>query len=107
MGWATGGDSGDEKSSKELDQQVAEIAVDREMELETERDAGQEEEMKKVEEAIARASPTRSPAYGPSPHSTSAEVIRRIVLKDPGRGKIVSMQAFEELGLLCVLRDIG
>lgn len=108
MGWATGADSGDEKSKKELDEQVAEIAVDREMELETERDARQEEEMKTVEDAIARASPTKSPASGLTPDgSHCAEVVRRIILKDPGRGKIVSMEAFEELGRLCVLRDIG
>lgn len=107
MGWATGADSGDERTKKELDQHVAEIAVDREMEQETERDARQEEEMKTIEDAIARASPTKSPASGPTVEPTRADAVRRIILKDPGRGKIVSMEAYEELGLLCVLRDIG
>lgn len=106
MGWAKG--AGEEKhhAKKELEEQVAEIAVEREMELETEKDTRQEEEMKTVEEAITRASPTHTPADQPI-RSTRTDAIRRIILGKPGLGKVVSMEVYEELGLLCVLRDIG
>lgn len=107
MGWATGADSDDERTKEKLEEQVAEIAVERKMDSETERDARQEEEMKTIEDAIARASPTKSPASGLAVEPICADVVRRIILKIPGRGNIVSMEAYEELGLLCVLRDIG
>lgn len=109
MGWAKGADNEDQKIREELDEQVAEIAVEREMELETEKDARQEDEMKTVEEAIARVSPSFTPTtqHSDRDRSTRVPVVRRIVLRNPGHGQIVCMKTYQDLGLLCILRDVG
>jgi hypothetical protein len=106
MGWAKGSDTEDGRSKKELSEQVAEIAVEREMQKETEEDAKQEEDKKLIEAAMARSSPSQ-----PQKDSTALPrhetPVRRIVLRQPGRGTIVCLKAFEDLDLLCVLRDTG
>lgn len=107
MGWAKGEDSNDAKAQKELDEQVAEIAVEREMQIETEKEARQEDEMKTIEEAIARASPNHESQTGQTPEQSLDRPIRRIILRQPGHGSIVDMQVHEDLGLLSVLRDVG
>jgi hypothetical protein len=106
MEWAKGSEDGEEKTRRDLSDQVAEIAVEREMQKETEEDAKQEEERKIIEVAMANSSP--SPSHGD--HMASGKPdrpVRRIVLRQPGRGKIVCLKVFEEQSLLCILRDNG
>jgi hypothetical protein len=106
MDWAKGSDSSLEKTRKELSDQVAEIAVEREMQKETAEDAKQEEERKIIEAAMERSSPNVALEKSTA-HAKHTKPVRRIILRDPGRGSIVSMKVFEELDLLCVLRDTG
>lgn len=106
MGWAKSSETTEEKNKKDLADQVAEIAVEREMQKESEEEAKQEEERKLIDAAIAKsaASPALTEASGSVPQGIS---VRRIILRNPGRGKVVAMKIFGELGLLCVLRDEG
>jgi alkylation response protein AidB-like acyl-CoA dehydrogenase len=106
MEWAKGSDSGDERYKKELADQVAEIAVEREMQKETEEEVKQEEDRKLIEAAMAKsaASPALTEA---STLGARATAVRRIVLRSPGRGRIVALKVVSELGLLCILRDEG
>jgi alkylation response protein AidB-like acyl-CoA dehydrogenase len=106
MGWAKSSETDEEKNKKELAEQVAEIAVEREMQKETEDEARQEEDRKLIEAAMAKsvASPALTEASGVGRQRIP---VRRIVLRDPGRGKVVATKVFGELGLLCVLRDEG
>jgi hypothetical protein len=106
MEWAKGSEDGDTKNRRELSDQVAEIAVEREMQKETEEDAKQEEERKVIGAAMAKSSPSQSRGSHTSPIERGMPV-RRIILREPGRGRIVSLKVFEEPNLLCVLRDNG
>lgn len=106
MEWAKGSEDGDIKNRRELSDRVAEIAVEREMQKETEEDAKQEEERKIIEAAMAKSSPVQSQGSHIAPVERGTPV-RRIILREPGRGKIVSLKVFEVVSLLCVLRDNG
>lgn len=106
MDWAKGSDSSLEKTKRDLSDQVAEIAVEREMQKETAEDAKQEEERKIIEAAMERASP--SVAHGGSGLPAKRDrPVRRIILREPGKGSIICMKVFEDMDLLCVLRDTG
>jgi hypothetical protein len=106
MEWAKGSEDEQAKSRRELSDQVAEIAVEREMQKETEEDAKDEEERKMIAAALAKSSP--SPSQGGQSAPVKREgPIRRIVLREPGRGAIVCLKVFQEQSLLCVLRDNG
>jgi hypothetical protein len=106
MEWAKGSDDGDAKNRRELSDQVAEIAVEREMQKETAEDAKQEEERKVIDAAMAKSSPSQSRGSYAPPIERGMPV-RRIILREPGRGRIVSLKVFEGPALLCVLRDNG
>jgi len=106
MEWAKGSEDEDSRTRRELSDQVAEIAVEREMQKETAEDAKQEEERKVIEAAMAKSSPGQSQVGHTAPVEREIPV-RRIILRDPGRGRIVSLKLFEEPSLLCVLRDNG
>jgi hypothetical protein len=106
MEWAKGSEDGDIKTKRELSDQVAEIAVEREMQKETAEDAKQEEERKIIDAAMANSSPGQSQSGHAAPVERERPV-RRIILREPGRGRIASLRVFEEPSLLCVLRDNG
>jgi hypothetical protein len=106
MGWAKGSDDGDTKNRRELSDQVAEIAVEREMQKETAEEAKQEEERKVIDAAMAKSSPSQSRDSHTAPVERETPA-RRIILREPGRGRIVSLEVFEKPSLLCVLRDNG
>jgi len=106
MEWAKGSEDGDTKNRRELSDQVAEIAVEREMQKETAEDAKQEEERKVIDAAMAKCSPSQSRGSHTPPIERETPV-RRIILREPGRGRIVSFKVFEKPSLLFILRDNG
>jgi len=106
MEWAKGTEDDNSKARRELNDQVAEIAVEREMQKEAEEEAKQEEEKRMIDAAMAHSSP--SPSHGGHiATDTRNRPVRRLVLREPARGKIVCLKVFGEQGLLCILRDNG
>ncbi|EIW71713.1 hypothetical protein TREMEDRAFT_27484 [Tremella mesenterica DSM 1558] len=88
------------------DDRLSEAAVDLEMQKERIEGERERDGMKVVEEA------QKSPLLRQTSHLDQSidekkRPVRRIVLSQPGRGKIIALKVFEELGLLCVLRDEG
>lgn len=106
MEWAKGSEDESSKARRELSDQVAEIAVEREMQKEEEEDAKQEEERKVIDAAMAKSSPGQPPS-GHTAASKRGITVRRIILREPGRGRIVCLKVFEDQSLLCILRDNG
>lgn len=111
--WQKGSQSDAEEKGREIDEIMQEINVDREMENERRESEKESEDLKVVEAAIER-SPSSGQGYNlPGSHAKSHgcewgnKKVWRIVLRRVDRGKIVSLTAFEELGILCVLRDEG
>jgi hypothetical protein len=85
MEWAKGSDDGDTRNRRELSDQVAEIAVEREMQKETEEDAKQEEERKVIDAAMAKSSPSQSRGSHTPPIERGMPV-RRIICASPDEG---------------------
>lgn len=111
--WQKGSQSDAEEKGREIDEIMQEINVDREMENERRESEKESEDLKVVEAAIER-SPSSGQGYNlPGSHAKSHgcewgnKKVWRIVLRRVDRGKIVSLTAYEELGILCVLRDEG
>lgn len=103
MGWIGDEKVSNERERKELMERVQEVEVEREMLREVEEDRREEEEEKLIESA--RRTPVGTPTLG-----RDAEVatrVKRIILRQAPRGKIVLLKADEEVGVLIVLRDIG
>jgi len=95
MEWAKGSEDGDTKNRRELSDQVAEIAVEREMQKETAEDAKQEEERKVIDAAMAKCSPSQSRGSHTPPIERETPV-RRIILREPGRGEDCQLQSLRE-----------
>jgi hypothetical protein len=108
MEWATGAEKDEEKHKRELSEQVAEIAVEREMQKEAAEETRQEEEKKIIDSAVARSSPRKKTQGEQDQAMAQRELpVRRIVLRSPGKGSIVCLKVMEEPGMLCILRDTG
>ncbi|WVR08230.1 hypothetical protein IAU60_005277 [Kwoniella sp. DSM 27419] len=101
--------SNDDDREKELREQMSEIQVDREMEQERKEDQREKEDLRMVEAAIER-SPTPMLDYD-TRRSSAAEPptanVKRLLLRSMGQGKIVQMKVFEDVRVLCILRDEG
>ncbi|OCF37103.1 hypothetical protein I316_01008 [Kwoniella heveanensis BCC8398] len=95
---------------KELREQMVEVQVERDMEKERKEDLKEMEDLRVVEAAIER-SPTplasENPAKRHKGNRVSAHATRRLVLRQPGRGKIVALEVLHDIDALCVLRDEG
>lgn len=105
-GWLRGEQDGKDEHERDMKQQLEEIEVERAMEKE------REEERREAQERIAmqRVGGTTPRISGQAEGSTRPEDgvrLKRVVLDQFGRGRIVSMLVFEEIGVLAVLRDIG
>ncbi|RXK36360.1 hypothetical protein M231_06397 [Tremella mesenterica] len=88
------------------DDRLSEGVVDLEMQKERIEGERERDGMKVVEEA------QKSPLLRQTSHLDQSidekkKPVRRIVLSQPGRGKIIALKVFEGIGLLCVLRDEG
>ncbi|KAK6908897.1 hypothetical protein I203_102903 [Kwoniella mangroviensis CBS 8507] len=91
---------------------MKEIQVDLEMEKETREDKKSSQDRKLIEGLISERSPTISTTLPPPIGRKKSvkgkeEFVRRIILREVGRGKIVQMKVYEEVGSLVVLRDEG
>ena len=86
---------------EDLQERIQEIEVEREMEREVLEENKEAEDLRLVQEA--RGPPRLREEVG----GLREEVTVRVVLRQPGCGKVVSLRTFEEVGLLCVLRDTG
>ncbi|WWC92997.1 uncharacterized protein L201_007961 [Kwoniella dendrophila CBS 6074] len=105
--------STENESDKEQEKEkIKEFQVDLEMEKESREDQKELEDMKLIENAIERSS-TPTITQGDQPLSRTETVnsrmgcIRRIILKDAGKGKIVQLKVFQDLDTLAILRDEG
>jgi hypothetical protein len=106
MGWM-GDDKAAEKEKKDFAERMQEVEVEREMLREVEEDRREVEEERIIEKA--RRTPLGSPradSEASKERNTSAGV-KRIILGDAGRGKIVQLKVDEGISTLMVLRDIG
>ena len=105
-GWLRGEQDGKEERERDMKQQLEEIEVERAMEKE------REEERREAQERIAmqRVGGTTPRISGQADSTERPEDgvrLKRVVLDQVGRGRIVSMLVFKEIGVLAVLRDIG
>ncbi|WVF68617.1 hypothetical protein IAT40_003387 [Kwoniella sp. CBS 6097] len=101
---------GESERDKQLREQMVEVQVERDMEKERKEDMKEMEDLKVVEAAIER-SPTplarESPSKRRKGNQSSAQAVRRLVLRQAGRGQIVALKVFHDIDSLCVLRDEG
>ncbi|WWD04165.1 hypothetical protein V865_002231 [Kwoniella europaea PYCC6329] len=91
---------------------MKEIQVDLEMEKETREDKKSSQDRKLIEDLISERSPTISTTLPPpigrkKSGKGKEEFVRRIILREVGRGKIVQLKVYEEVDSLVVLRDEG
>lgn len=106
-GWLRGDDDTKERE-KEIAEKMEEVEVEREMMKEVEEEKRELEEQAAVEKCeVSTPKGTVDGSEKCGQDKESGVMIRRIVLDQPGRGNIVQLKVFQELGLLVVLRDIG
>ncbi|ODO06895.1 hypothetical protein I350_04255 [Cryptococcus amylolentus CBS 6273] len=106
------GSDDDEAESRDLDERVQEIQVETEMEKERKDAQREKENMGRIERAIGRSPKVPGVDEGKSHAEEHGcewgnRKVWRIVLRQVGRGKIVSLKAYLDLGVLAVLRDEG
>jgi hypothetical protein len=80
--------------------------VEREMEREVREEKREEEDLRVVELAGRSVSPRPGKEMSPKKASDQAKIFR-VILSEPRRGRIVVLKVFYELGIVCVLRDVG
>ncbi|WVQ75054.1 hypothetical protein IAR50_004663 [Cryptococcus sp. DSM 104548] len=98
-----------ERESRDLDEEVQEIQVETEMEKERKDAKREKEEMGRVERAIGKSPRVAGGKSHAEEHGCEwgSKKVWRIVLRQVGRGNIVSLKVYADLGILAVLRDEG
>ena len=107
--WTQGDDEEKEKERKELADQIAEIEVEREMQKGIVDAEKGEQDMKAVEDASKSPIPSSPLLHRPSGGKGKGrrEAVKKIVLPDPVRGKVVCLKVLDDIDALGVLRDEG
>jgi hypothetical protein len=101
MAWTRG----ETDTGERVRERIAEVEVEREMERETREEEKEKEDRRAVEQA------RKTPVQTPMEESNDTlgyreELVVRVVLPQPARGKVVCLKVVDEIGL-CVLRDTG
>nr|XP_019009161.1 uncharacterized protein I206_05807 [Kwoniella pini CBS 10737]OCF47942.1 hypothetical protein I206_05807 [Kwoniella pini CBS 10737] len=101
-----------ELTTEKNEERLEEAKVDLEMEKESREDRKEEQDRKLIEDLIENQSPTPTNAHGDHVQQKEnavkkEQIVKRIVLREAGRGKIVQMSVFEEFDSLIILRDEG
>ena len=94
----------EEKRTRELKEKMEEVEVEREMQRETREEKREAEEAKVLEQAERTPRLERRKTIYDT--SGSQADVRRLVMDQADRGRVVCMKAIKGVGL-CVLRDIG
>lgn len=115
-----GEDVSERDRERAIRERIEEVEVDREMEREVRDQQKEKEDMRKVAAGEEIAAARRTPGSGTLGGSTPVEEeangyfpevspkpVTRVFLPRRSRGKIISICAVQELGILCVLRDNG
>ena len=105
-GWLRGENDGREEREREMKEQLEEVEVEREMEREKEEEKRELQEMRAMRR-VEEDTPRLGVDVGAEVHRGERVMVKRIVLSQVARGRIVSIQVFKAAGVLAVLRDIG
>lgn len=105
-GWLRGDQDGKQEREKEMREQLEEVEVEREIERERDEERREAQE-KKAMESVEDSTPNIGFKAELEKDGADTTRLRRIVLGQPARGKIVSLQVFKSASVLAVLRDIG